>query len=290
MNDPLLIPAVLLRVFVNPIVNVFQKKLTLTHNPLLVNLATYGILAISSLVVLALHGLPVLPQGFWIYSLLGGIAGALGNGFIVKALETGDLSVLGPINAYKSVIGMLFAFLLIGELPNAWGLAGMALIIAGSYVVLSTGGEKFNLALLKKPAIRYRLAALVLTGIQAVFDKKIIQYSDLTLAFCSWSIFGFLFSLLFCTVVRLKPGKLANTDQRQVMLLLGAAVAWAMMTIATNYTFSHMPVSEALALFQLSILLSVYFGYSFFREKDIPKKILGSLVMIAGSVLIILMK
>jgi len=96
----------------------------------------------------------------------------LGNGFIVKALEKGDLSVLGPINAYKSIIGMIFAYILLRELPNVWGILGMTLIIMGSYFVLDTTEEKFSWALFRLPAIQYRLAALILTGIQAVLDKK----------------------------------------------------------------------------------------------------------------------
>ncbi len=51
-----------------------------------------------------------------------------------------------------------------------------------------------------------------------------------------------------------------------------------------------MPVGYALSLFQLSIIISVIFGYQFFKEKDIGKKIIGSLIMIVGSVLIILLK
>ena len=57
---------------------------------------------------------------------------------------------------------------------------------------------------------------------------------------------------------------------------------------STNYVFNTMNVSYALALFQLSLVLSVFFGFFFFKEKDIVKKLIGSFIMIAGSVLIIL--
>jgi len=36
--------------------------------------------------------------------------------------------------------------------------------------------------------------------------------------------------------------------------------------------------------------VSVLLGYRVFREKDIQKKILGSVIMIAGSVLLIMLK
>jgi uncharacterized membrane protein len=46
---------------------------------------------------------------------LAGITGALGNGFLLRALEKGDLSVLGPINSYKSVAGIIFAVFLLNQ-------------------------------------------------------------------------------------------------------------------------------------------------------------------------------
>jgi uncharacterized membrane protein len=100
--------AVLLRIFSNPFANVFQKQLTTKGiHPLFVNFLTYFLLSIVCLLAAAFIHWPVLPQQFWLYSILGGIAGASGNGFLVKALQYGELSILGPINSYKSVVGII---------------------------------------------------------------------------------------------------------------------------------------------------------------------------------------
>jgi len=62
------------------------------------------------------------------------------------------------------------------------------------------------------------------------------------------------------------------------------------MQFMTNYTFKHMAVGYALSLFQLSTIVSVLLGYRFFKERDIWKKLIGSAIMIIGSVVIILLK
>jgi drug/metabolite transporter (DMT)-like permease len=62
------------------------------------------------------------------------------------------------------------------------------------------------------------------------------------------------------------------------------------MLASTNYTLSHMPVGYALALFQLSILISVVLGHRFFNELHLFKKLMGATIMVIGSALIILMK
>jgi drug/metabolite transporter (DMT)-like permease len=284
--------AVIIRILVNPFSNVLQKQITIKgQHPLFINLFTYLVLAIISTVLIFDVSFQSLDSSFWWYSLAGGITGALGNGFIIKALDKGDLSVLGPINAYKSIVGMVFAYILIREVPNAWGILGVAFIIIGSYYVLDTTEEKFSWQLFKTPAIQYRLAALILTGIQAVLDKKVIEHSNLTIAFAGWSIFGAGFSLIFIVFTKVSLQREFKKLNRTILIkYFLLVITVGLMLASTNYTLSHMPVGYALALFQLSILLSVVLGHRLFNELHLAKKLIGASIMIIGSVIIILLK
>ncbi len=284
--------AVLLRIFSNPLGNVFQKQLTSKGiNPLFVNFQTYFLLSIVCLLISAFIHWPVLPRQFWVYSVLGGMVGALGNGFLVKALQFGELSVLGPVNSYKPVVGIIGGIFLLGEVPGLWGIAGMALIIFGSYFVLDTTKERFSLALFKKNDIQFRLLAMILTAVEAVFVKKVILVSSSAIAFISWCCFGALFSFALLLIYRLdikkEVTKIGNSDFGKFILLI---LCMGTMQFTTNYTFEHLDVGYSLSLFQLSAIVSVLLGYRFFREQDIPKKMVGSAIMIIGSVVIILLK
>jgi len=293
MIDTFLISiAVILRIFSNPFGNVFQKQLaTKGIHPLFVNFLTYFLLSIVCLLIAAFIHWPVLPRQFWIYSILGGIAGALGNGFLVKALQYGELSILGPINSYKSVVGIIGGIILLGEVPNLWGILGIALIIYGSYFVLDTTEERFSLTLLKKSEIQYRLWAMILTAIEAVFVKKVILASSTTIAFMSWCCFGAIFSFVMLFVYRFdikkESKKIGKSYIGKFAFLI---VCIGTMQLTTNYTFEHMAVGYALSLFQLSTIVSVLLGYGFFKELDIRKKLIGSAIMIIGSIVIILLK
>jgi drug/metabolite transporter (DMT)-like permease len=215
----------------------------------------------------------------------------VGNGFLVKALEKGDLSVLGPINSYKSVVGLVTGIFLLAEFPNVWGLMGTALIIFGSYFVLDTTEDRFTWALLKRKAIQFRIWAMVLTGIEAVFVKKVILATSTLISFFSWCWFGTFFALLFLLVEkRSMPATTARISWADAGRFLCLASCVALMVFTTAYTFQQMDVGYALALFQLSTLVSVILGFKIFREQDIRKKLLGSVIMIIGSVVIILMQ
>lgn len=284
--------AVFLRILSNPFANVFQKQLTNSgQHPLIVNFLTYFVLSIACIFFAWKIPWPQLPADFWIYSTLGGIAGALGNGFLVRALKSGDLSVLGPINSYKSVVGLIFGIILLGEIPGIWGLAGIALIIYGSYFVLDTTEDRFTWALIRRKEIQFRLYAMVLTAIEAVFVKKVILASSVLGSFISWCWFGAVFSFVFLMMnrIRLKEfrGKAGTNIYAKYLLLV---ICIGIMQLTTNYALDHMPVGYALSLFQLSTIVSVLLGHSVFREKDIRKKLIGSVIMIAGSVMIILLQ
>lgn len=293
MTETVLISiAVLLRIFSNPFGNVFQKHLTSKgHHPLVVNFLSYVLLSVFCFFILIFHKHAQLSGTFWLYSILAGIVGALGNGFLVRALEKGDLSVLGPINSYKSVVGIIVGIFLLSEIPNLWGVAGIILIIYGSYFVLDATEEKFSWSFLKRNEIQFRLWAMILTAIEAVFIKKIILASSTTIAFVSWCCFGALFSFLILFIYRIHiSNEFKKISRPDIINYLFLILCIGTMQFTTNYSFDHMPVGYALSLFQLSTIVSVLLGHRIFKEKGIREKLIGSFIMIAGSVMIILLK
>lgn len=284
--------AVLLRILSNPVSNVFQKQLTdgSGHHPLAVNFTSYASLFLVSFLAFGLRiDWTSFSAEFWIWSALAGVFGGVGNGFLILALRGGDLSILGPINSYKSIIGLITGIILLGELPTLAGLGGMALIIFGSYFVFDTTDEGFSWRLLKNKAIRYRIWAMVLTAIEAVFLKKVVLLSDTPTSLVIWCGFGMVFSFVFLKIMRVPLAKDWKLNSRPDILRYASLVfSIGMMQFTTNYSFKYMNVGYALALFQLSTLVSIAFGYKFFHETGIRKKFIGSLIMIAGSVIIIL--
>jgi drug/metabolite transporter (DMT)-like permease len=282
--------AVLLRVLSNPVANVFQKSLTVKgHHPLVVNFLTYLGLAILCIPLLFRVPWSQLHSPFWIFAVLGAIVGSMGNGFLVMALQKGDLSVLGPINAYKSIVGIIVGIFLLREMPNAWGILGTVLIIAGSYFVLDTTDERFSWALLGKKEIQYRLWAMVLTAIEAVLIKKVILASGVLTSFISWCWLGTVFSFLLLLVNRQHLARTMPTGiLKDLIPYIFLVLCIGTMQLTTLYVFDHIPVGYALALFQLSTIVSVLLGHRIFQEKDIRKKLLGAAIMMIGSVVIIL--
>ena len=273
--------AILFRIFSNSFSNVFQKKLTKSGEAATcINCINYILMSLISIPLLLLVNFSLITPEFWLYAIAGGITGAIGNCFMVLALKQGELSVLGPINSYKAIVGMIFGIFLLHEYPNIYGLLGIGLIIIGSYFILESPK-----ALLRKD-IQYRIYALIFTAIEAVFIKKVIILSSIASSFIISSFLGAIFSYLIMRI--LENEKLHIQTKKNSIMYISTTLCFAIMTFTTAYVFKYMNVGYALSLFQLSIILNVILGYKLFNEKKLIKKLLGSLIILIGSAAILI--
>lgn len=273
--------AIFIRITTNSLSNVFQKKLAFENeNPINVNFINYLLLSLFSIPFIFFINPSVLTAKFWIYALAGGLTGAICNCFMVMALEKGELSVLGPINSYKAVIGLIFGMIILHEIPNIYGLLGIAFIIFGSYFILETPK-----AILKKD-IQYRIYALIFSAIEAVFIKKVIILSSITVSFITSSILGTIFSYIIMKIFSASKPKIPSN--KHIIMYILAALCFGLMTFTTAYVFKYMNVGYALSLFQLSIIINVILGYKLFNEQKILKKLFGSLIILIGSATILI--
>ncbi|MCD7879833.1 MAG: DMT family transporter [Candidatus Gastranaerophilales bacterium] len=289
MNNIVTVFFLLIRIISNPLANVFQKKLSYTIPAQTINFYTYLILSVIYLPFgLKYFNLMQYNINFWFLIIFAGLLCALGSVFLIKAINIGELSVLGPVNSYKSVVGLISALIILKEIPSIYGIIGILLIICGSWIIFDTTKEGFSLALLKRKDIQYRISALILTGIEAAVLKQIIVLSSIEVCFLFWCLSGLFWSLIINIVSKqnLSINK-SNTFFNFFHILL-ISICLGLMQYSTNYVFLNMPVGSALALFQLSSILTVFFGYKFFKEKDLFKKLAGSIIMAAGSCLIFL--
>lgn len=276
---------ILLRIFSNSLANLYQKKATQFAPAMVVNLYSYLIMSLICIIP-ALHvDWLQFSYDFWLYVFVAGTLCTIGTILLIEALKLGELSELAPINSYKSIIGMLSAFVLLHEIPSMIEFVAIILIVMGSYFVLDNDSVKFSLKTFVRKDIRLRFFALFCTGIEASLLKKIIMMSNFKISLILWSFSGLICSMLCCLLFKNNNYKI---DKKGFFNIVYIAIMLLVMQLSTNYVFSKMDVGIALALFQLSSLVAVYFGYKVFKEKNILKKLVGTIIMILGSSLIIL--
>jgi drug/metabolite transporter (DMT)-like permease len=281
------------RILANPVANVFQKKLAERGaSPTFIIGATHALLTAVCLILLWLRITTELASEFWANMVICALLAVAGNVLLVYALEAADLSMLGPINAYKALVGLLIGMLLIREVPTAVGVAGVLLILAGSYFVIDRepSQQRANAFVLffRHRGIQLRVAALVLSATEAVFLKKALLLSSPLLTFIFWSILGLpIAAILVAVLVRRDVKNELVLLRSQWRMYLAAAFTTGVMQLTTLFTFRELQVGYSLALFQLSAIVSVFLGHRYFQERNIGRRLIGSAIMAAGAVLIV---
>ncbi len=285
--------AVIVRIVVNPLSNLFQKQLAeRSAEPLFIIAATHAMLTVVAVPLLAAEPVLQLGASFWGNMLTAAVLAVLGNVLLVYALRSADLSVLGPINAYKAVLSLALAALLIGEVPTRLGLAGVALILAGScYVIDHVPGQSRVHGFARfasEPAVQLRVAALVCSATEAVFLKRALLLSTPLDTFLLWSGLGLpIAALAVATLLRRTIADELIRLRREWRAYLALATATGLMQLTTLLAFETLQVGYALAMFQLSALVSVVLGHQYFNERNIRRRLFGSAIMVAGAALIV---
>jgi drug/metabolite transporter (DMT)-like permease len=281
------------RILANPVSNVLQKQLTQRScDPGVIIAATHVLLAITVLPLLAAPVSLTLPGAFWIPMAACALLAVASNTLIVAALRSSDLSVLGPINAWKSVVSLVAAAFILGEWPTLAGSAGMLLIVAGSFFIADPAADQGKVhafsQLLRNRGVQLRLVALVLSAIEAVFLKRALHHTPALTAFVAWS-FLCLPIAIAATAVFLRGQLRPQTAKLgpNLRTLAALTLTTGLMQLTSLLTFERLLVGYSLALFQLSSLLSVLLGHHFFQEQHLRRRLLGAGIMSAGAALII---
>lgn len=273
-----------LRIISNPLANAFQKRIVQRNSAIVSNFYIYAFMSLCCIPFALKIDWANIGLNVYANALFAGMLCSTGTACLIKALQSGDLSVLGPINSYKCIIGLITAFFLLGEIPTLFGLLGMLLIIWGSWFVFDATDEGFSLKLFKRKDIQLRFLALLFTGIEAGYLKKVIVLSSPLISFYLWCFSGALFSFILVLLFRKKVEKVEKSYFKDYLIV---AICLAIMQLSTNFVFENMNVGFALALFQLSTLVSLFLGFKMFHETDMIKKIIGTVIMIIGSILVL---
>lgn len=273
--------------------NVYQKKLSQAGlHPFYIVFAIYVVLALLSLPLIMVIHVTDLSRSFWLNISLASLFDVSGWMFLVLSLSKTDLSVFGPLNAYKVVFSLLLAVVFLHELPNAQGLIGVLIIILGSFLLTPSNQPtqpRRMVSLLKDKGVQARFLSIALFSVGTIFLKNAAILGGPLSTLIFWSLIGLPLAML-SNYLLLPHSMLSylSTSKPYSITILIVGVMVFLMQYFTLVLLSKMLIAYALALFQLGMVIQVLIGYKVFNEKDIGKKLAASVVMMAGSVMVLL--
>jgi drug/metabolite transporter (DMT)-like permease len=256
------------------------------------------------------RGFPALGQAFFGALIVSSALGTLAILLSFAALRHTDISLAVPMISFTPLFLIITSFVLLGEVPSLMGIAGIIIIVTGSYVLnLSSSHTKLAdpfRSVVKNRGVLYMLIVSVLYAVAINFDKIIVLNSDPVFgSSITCLIIGISFSVISqCTMVRdlvatvmtsgpdaphgqngeNMPTPLKNSIGRWT--LIGILLSVSAVSINTAYTLQIVPY--VIAIKRMSIIIVVLYGAFVFGEKDMVRRLFGALLMVAGAVMIVL--
>ena len=280
------------RVIFSSFANVFQKKLTHQGlHPFFIVMASYLVLTLICLPLLPLLSVAELSQTFWINIFFAALLDMAGTLFLVMSLSKTDLSIFGPLNAYKVIISMFLAMIFIGEMPNLQGFIGVAVIVLGSYFLFPTkqhANANRLLHLVLDRGVQYRFLSILLFSIGTLPLKNAVVAGDALSTTLFWCLIGFPLAILAHTLFlkdNFKQDYQKSKQKLSQFIYLGSLMF--LMQYMTMIVFSQLLIAYSLALFQLNMVLQVFLGWRIFNEQHIKQRLAACVVMVIGSLLVL---
>ena len=206
----------------------------------------------------------------------------------IKAIDKLELSMYGLIKISRIVFTVLLSVLFLGESFSLITLIGMLIVILGLVLVNVTTNKDNK----KKNSIKIILLFLVScfgSAVSAIIDKKVLLHittSQLQFWFYLF-ITIFFFIILF---IKEKKINIKNTISNYWIILISICLALSDRLI---FIVNANPSSKVIILViikQLSVVISIILGRLIFKEKDILKKLLYSILIILGVIIMIAFK
>ena len=222
-------------------------------------------------------------------SIAGGSCFVLYHLLTGRAYRSGDLSLTYPLCQTSMIYVPIWGGLLIGEKLSVTGVSGIALIVLGAYTVqmqrLSLQELLRPFSNLRDPSVRAALAAGFVYSFGAMLDKAGVQrYSPL---YFTWLMVIVMLVLMTANLLRPRYRQQIAAEWREnwrLILLSGPIMMASFLTF--RYGLKLAPVSYAVPVRQVSILVGVLIGVVFLGESFGRVRLASALLILAGAFLI----
>jgi drug/metabolite transporter (DMT)-like permease len=233
--------------------------------------------------------IPVPDREIILISIAGGGCFVLYHLLTGRAYRSGDLSLTYPLCQTSMIYVPIWGGLLIGEELSLVGSSGIALVVLGAYTVqmqrLSLTELLRPFSNLKEPSVRAALAAGFVYSFGAMLDKAGVQrYSPL---YFTWLMVVVMLLLMSANLLRPRYRSQITAEWREnwrLILLSGPIMMASFLTF--RYGLKLAPMSYAVPVRQVSILVGVLIGVLFLGESFGRVRLASALLILAGAFLI----
>ena len=222
----------------------------------------------------------------WAFLVLSGLATGASWICYFKALSVGDVNKVAPIDKSSTILTVLLAIILFGEINNlAVKLIGTALIGVGTYLMIEK--KMTDKEIKSSKWIIYAALSAVFAALTSILAKIGISgvESNLGTAIRTVVVLIMAWSIVFA---KGEHRQLKGLDNKELVFIGLSGLATGASWLCYYYAIQNGIVSVVVPIDKMSILLTVLFSVIFLKEKLSKKAIIGLSLMCIGTLAMVI--
>jgi drug/metabolite transporter (DMT)-like permease len=241
------------------------------------------------LIALVITGIPSVSSNYFLAIGINGPASIVASILYMKGLQKSDISIVSPLSALSPILLFATTPFIVQEVPSVRGVIGVVVVVAGVYILkLESAGTTDVLAPFKsvysEEGARYIFGMITIYAFTAPIDKLGVEAAS--------PVF-YTFGVHVVLVLGLTPFLLYHDGHKELfeswsdakeLASIGALSGMAAILQMTALTYTL--VIYVISVKRLGILLSVVYGTVRLDEGTSRTRVIGSAIILVGTILI----
>lgn len=223
-----------------------------------------------------------------VFLILSGIATGASWLCYFKALQTGDINKVVPIDKFSTVLTMLLAMIFLNEGMSLLSAAAIVLISAGTFLMIQKQNTDFNRSDKNdKLWLIYAVLSAVFAALTSILGKVGIENveSNLGTAIRTCVVLVMAWLMVFVTG---KTGEVRQIPRKDLLFICLSGFATGGAWLCYYKALQDGPASVVVPVDKLSILITILFSYIVFKEKLSKKSLFGLLLIVVGTICMVI--
>ena len=223
-----------------------------------------------------------------VFLILSGIATGASWLCYFKALQTGDINKVVPIDKFSTVLTMLLAMIFLNEGMSLLSAAAIVLISAGTFLMTQKQNTDVNKSDKNdKSWLIYAVLSAVFAALTSILGKVGIENveSNLGTAIRTCVVLVMAWLMVFVTG---KTGEVRKIPRKDLLFICLSGFATGGAWLCYYKALQDGPASVVVPVDKLSILITILFSYIVFKEKLSKKSLFGLLLIVVGTICMVI--
>lgn len=221
----------------------------------------------------------------WLFLMLSGISTGASWLCYFRALQTGDINKVVPVDKSSVILTILLAFLFLHETVNLFKWIGIVLIGTGTFLMI----EKKDMSAKQEAGNRwfiYAAGSAVFASLTSILGKIGISdvESNLGTAIRTSVVLVMAWMMVYVTG---KQHTLKEVSRKELSFIALSGLATGASWLCYYRALQEGPASVVVPIDKLSIVVTILFSYLVFRERLSKKSFAGLAAIVAGTLVML---